>query len=132
MVSPVPSLTQPAQSAHLFDDDVIAAIAGNAPREVKEVPLKWLAVFRHRKVSFAKSIAHRIEVVEVSVVSNPDDKHKVEGKVVCELDVTEDMINESGYLHEGCAVFLIDESGHETEDREYEHVNRPRDGYLSQ
>ncbi|KAG6872720.1 hypothetical protein C0995_007287 [Termitomyces sp. Mi166 len=105
----VPSAQSAVRSVRLFDDDVIAAVAGNAPREVKEIPLKWLAIFRARKVSFANSIAHRIKVVEVSVVNNPDDQHRIEGKVVCEIDVTEDMLNESGYLHEGCAVFLIDE-----------------------
>ncbi|KAG5719673.1 hypothetical protein E4T56_gene2060 [Termitomyces sp. T112] len=114
MVSPLARPIPPVQSAkpsvHLFDDDVIAAVAGNAPREVKEIPLKWLAVFRSREVSFAKSIAHRIKVVEVSVVKNPDDRHRIEGKVVFEIDVTEDMLNESGSMHEGCAVFLIDET----------------------
>ena len=93
MVSPLAHPTTPAPLAkppvHLFDDDVIAAVAGNAPREVKEIPLKWLAVFRSREVSFAKSVAHRIKVVEVSVVQNPDDRHKIEGKVVLEIDVTE-------------------------------------------
>ncbi|KNZ72678.1 hypothetical protein J132_02111 [Termitomyces sp. J132] len=93
MVSPLARPIPPVQSAkpsvHLFDDDVIAAVAGNAPREVKEIPLKWLAVFRSREVSFAKSIAHRIKVVEVSVVKNPDDRHRIEGKVVFEIDVTE-------------------------------------------
>ncbi|KAG6917680.1 hypothetical protein DXG01_001655 [Tephrocybe rancida] len=73
-------------STHTFPDDVVAEVAGNAPREIKEVPLKWLALFRARKVSFANPIAHRIKVVEVSVVQNPEDEKRIEGRVVCEID----------------------------------------------
>ncbi|KAG6836388.1 hypothetical protein H0H93_008533 [Arthromyces matolae] len=73
-----------------FTDDAIASVEGNAPPEIKQVPLKWLAVFRRRKVSFANSIAHRVKVTEVSILKSPDDEHRIEGKVVCEIDVTQD------------------------------------------
>ncbi|KAF8076893.1 hypothetical protein FPV67DRAFT_1473054 [Lyophyllum atratum] len=92
-----------------FPDDVISQVAGNAPREIKEVPLKWLAVFRARRASFAKSVASRVRVVEVSLVKNPEDPCRIEGRVVCEIDVTSDMLGGTGNMQHGCAVFLIDE-----------------------
>ncbi|KAF5387650.1 hypothetical protein D9615_000771 [Tricholomella constricta] len=92
-----------------LSDDMISQVAGNAPREIKEVPLKWLAVFRAREVSFANSVAHRVRVTEVSIVKNPEDPRRIEGRVVCEIDVTQDMLSPTGNMHEGCAVFLIDE-----------------------
>lgn len=71
-----------------LEDEVVSLISGNAPREIKEIPIKWLAVFRHRKVSFASLIADRVRVVEVSIVENPEDPVKIDGRVVCEIDVT--------------------------------------------
>ncbi|GLB34280.1 hypothetical protein LshimejAT787_0111640 [Lyophyllum shimeji] len=92
-----------------FPDDVIAKVGGNAPPEIKGVPLKWLAAFRARDASFAKSVATKVKVVEVSLVQNPEDHCRTEGRVVCEIDVTSDMLNATGNMHDGCAVFLIDE-----------------------
>ncbi|RDB19954.1 Acyl-coenzyme A thioesterase 13 [Hypsizygus marmoreus] len=92
-----------------FPDKVISQISGNASPEIKQLPLRWLAVFHGRKGSFANSISSRVKVVEVSVIRNPEDPRKTEGRVVCEIDVTEDMLNGSGVMHEGCSVFLIDE-----------------------
>ncbi|KAF9458490.1 hypothetical protein BDZ94DRAFT_102837 [Collybia nuda] len=92
-----------------LEDEVVSLVSGNAPREIKEIPIKWLTIFRNRKISFANSIADRIKVVEVSIVENPEDPFKIDGRVVCEIDVTSDMLNATGAMHEGCAVFLIDE-----------------------
>lgn len=118
-----------ADPIKLVEDDIISQIAGNAPREIKEIPLKWLALFRSRKNSFANPITSRVKIVEVSVIQNPEDQQRTEGRVVCEIDVTEgknaseswkytawrlklpDMLSRSGVMDEGCAVLLIDEYG---------------------
>ncbi|KAG5639027.1 hypothetical protein H0H81_007640 [Sphagnurus paluster] len=71
-----------------LSDELLASVAGNAPRKVKEAPLKWLAIFRSRDNSFANAVAQRIRVAEVSVVKNPEDPRRKEGRVVCELEVT--------------------------------------------
>lgn len=63
-------------------------IRGNAPVSVKELPVKWLAVFRSRGNSFAHFIAEKMSVVEVDIVPSADDEKKVEGRVVVEVDVT--------------------------------------------
>jgi acyl-coenzyme A thioesterase 13 len=75
LVSPLP----PTLTSH---------IQGNAPASIKELPVKWLAVFRSRGNSFAHSIAERMQVVEVDIVPNIDDEEKMEGRVVIEVDVT--------------------------------------------
>ena len=70
-------------------DELVYQVGGNAPREVKEVPLKWLAIFRSRPGGFSNSIARRIKVVEVSIVKNHNDPFVEEGRMVSEIDVTE-------------------------------------------
>lgn len=70
-------------------DELVSHIAGNASREIKEMPVKWLTLFHARKGSFANPITSRVKVVEVSVIKNPEDQCKMEGRVVCEIDVTE-------------------------------------------
>ncbi|KAF8645320.1 hypothetical protein AX16_007907 [Volvariella volvacea WC 439] len=116
-----------------YPDDLISRVGGNAPRAIKEIPMKWLGLFHARKQSFARSVAVRMEVTEVwvnaydlgaakpVVVDGVDEEMlmvgrkaevggAMEGKVVVELDVTQDMINgRTGMLSEGCIVFLIDE-----------------------
>jgi acyl-coenzyme A thioesterase 13 len=74
-------------------DELVEIIQGNAPRHIKEIPLKWLAIFRSRPGSFSNSItnsiAKRVKVVEVSLKNNPDDPALQEGRMVAEIDVTE-------------------------------------------
>ncbi|KAF8958497.1 hypothetical protein BDZ97DRAFT_1841709 [Flammula alnicola] len=90
-------------------EDVIAGITGNASPEIKEIPLKWLSVFRNKGKGFAGDIAGRVRVTDVSIVASVDDPLKMEGKVTMEITVTPDMCNGQGVLDEGCIVFLIDE-----------------------
>lgn len=68
--------------------DVISCIKGNVPAKIKEIPVKWLALFRNEGKSFGGSISGRLRVTEVSVLPNVDDPLKMEGKVVCEIEVT--------------------------------------------
>ncbi|KAF8204565.1 hypothetical protein BJ912DRAFT_1027965 [Pholiota molesta] len=90
-------------------NNLTAEITGNVSSEIKEIPLKWLAIFRNRGKGFAGKIAGRLRVVDVSVVPNPDDSSKMEARVTTEIDVTPDMCNAQGTLDKGCIVFLIDE-----------------------
>lgn len=108
-------------------DSVISQINGNAPREAKELAVKWLAVFHASPNCFARSCSNRIKVTEVSISENTEFPTRMEGKVICEIDVREgslsghwrneindevympDMVNEAGDLQEGCIVLLIDE-----------------------
>ncbi|KAJ6480414.1 hypothetical protein C8R45DRAFT_832196, partial [Mycena sanguinolenta] len=47
-------------------------------------------------------------VTHASVEEKVEEALKREGKVVCELTVTEDMLNGLGTVHGGCSAFLID------------------------
>ncbi|KAH6914651.1 hypothetical protein BKA70DRAFT_1368572 [Coprinopsis sp. MPI-PUGE-AT-0042] len=76
-------------------------IRGNAPAGIKELPVKWLAVFRHR--------GNSMRVVEVDIVPSVDDEEKIEGRVVVEVDVIPEMRSAEGVLHQAALVFLIDE-----------------------
>lgn len=69
--------------------ELLAGISGNAPDEIKELPVKWLTIFRKHGKGFAGAIAGRLKVTEVSVVAHTDDPLKAEGKVITEIDVTE-------------------------------------------
>lgn len=69
--------------------EFLAGISGNAPNEIKELPVKWLTIFRKDGKGFAGGITGRLKVTEVSVVPHPDDPLKMEGKVITEIDVTE-------------------------------------------
>ncbi|PPQ68625.1 hypothetical protein CVT25_005535 [Psilocybe cyanescens] len=89
--------------------DITSGITGNTPLELKEIPVKWLAIFRNKGTGFGGNISARIKVVDVSVVPNPDDPLKMEGKVTCEIEVTPDMCSSGGTLNQGCIVYLIDE-----------------------
>ncbi|KAH9482267.1 hypothetical protein JR316_0004365 [Psilocybe cubensis] len=90
-------------------DDITSSITGNTSVELKEIPVKWLAIFRNNGSGFGGNISARINVVDVSVVANGDDPLKTEGKVTCEIEVTPDMCNSNGILNEGCIIYLIDE-----------------------
>ena len=64
-------------------------ITGNVTQEIKEIPVKWLIMYRARGNSFGVRIAERIQVVDVSVVPNIDDPLKHDGRVTTEIEVTE-------------------------------------------
>ncbi|CAA7259320.1 unnamed protein product [Cyclocybe aegerita] len=90
-------------------DSLLDSITGNVPREIKELPVKWLAVFRNEGTGFAGNVGERVKVTDVSVVAGVDDPLRMEAKVTTEVEVTEDMCDSQGVLHEGCIVYLIDE-----------------------
>ncbi|KAJ7290642.1 HotDog domain-containing protein [Mycena rebaudengoi] len=57
---------------------------------------------------FGDSIIQGLVVTHASVEKKADEPLKTEGKVICELVVTEDMLNGGGNVHGGCSAYLID------------------------
>jgi acyl-coenzyme A thioesterase 13 len=70
-----------------LDPSLTAHIDGNAPVSIKELPVKWLAIFRSRGNGFCHDIAERVVVTEVSIGPRIENPEKIEGKVVCEVEV---------------------------------------------
>ncbi|TFK24722.1 hypothetical protein FA15DRAFT_669292 [Coprinopsis marcescibilis] len=99
-------------SSEPFD---VSKVAGNASPEIKE-RISNLHKFLHTFVPaqykdvafFGRSIQERFVVTEVSVLEKKDEPSKLEGRVVVELDVNEEMINGGGNIHGGCSAFLVD------------------------
>ncbi|KAJ6612099.1 hypothetical protein B0H10DRAFT_1808124 [Mycena sp. CBHHK59/15] len=89
-------------------DAVVSGIQGNAERKVKEMAVKWLNIFHAHPDCFAGSSSRRINVTEVSV--NPSTlEDALVGTVVCEIDVTEDILDGQDELSNAFIVLLIDE-----------------------
>jgi len=86
----------------------IVDITGNAPVEIKELPIKWLALFHDNGKGFAGSIMSRVKVTDVSIIHDSSTL-RLEGKVSCEIEVTPDMCDEQGVLAQGCIFTLLDE-----------------------
>ncbi|KAF8210003.1 HotDog domain-containing protein, partial [Mycena galopus ATCC 62051] len=57
---------------------------------------------------FGDSIIQGLVVTHASVEKKADEPLKTEGKVICELVVTKDMLNGGGNVHGGCSAYLID------------------------
>ncbi|TFK44002.1 hypothetical protein BDQ12DRAFT_731952 [Crucibulum laeve] len=92
----------------------INAIAGNASGDIKHILGNPGAFFANRTGEefssplFGESIQNRLVVTEISVDKKEAEPKKLEGKVVLEIDVVEDMLNGGGNIHGGCSAFLID------------------------
>ncbi|KAJ8494489.1 hypothetical protein ONZ45_g13218 [Pleurotus djamor] len=89
------------------DTPDMSHIAGNASPEIKAViatPM-W---FEQVQNSFGVTIFKRINVTEVSIVPKTDEPLKKEARVICELEVSEDMLNGGGKIHGGCSATLVD------------------------
>ncbi|KAF9498888.1 hypothetical protein BDN71DRAFT_311977 [Pleurotus eryngii] len=85
----------------------VSNIAGNASSDVKAFvtnPL-WIA---NSGTSFAIKIVKNIVVTEVSILPKNEEPLKKEARVVCEIAVTEDMLNGGGKIHGGCSATLVD------------------------
>ncbi|KAJ7279028.1 hypothetical protein C8J57DRAFT_1305321 [Mycena rebaudengoi] len=85
-------------------------ISGNASPQIKEFFSELSNVFGSRRVNdkpaFGNDIATRLSVTHASIDKKADEPLKEEGKVVCELIVTEDMLNGGGNVHGGCSTFV--------------------------
>ncbi|KAF7326868.1 hypothetical protein MVEN_02580700 [Mycena venus] len=62
----------------------------------------------NQKPEFGDFIVERLVVIHASVQNKSEDLMKKEGRVVCEIVVTEEMLNGGGNIHGGCSAFLID------------------------
>ncbi|KAJ7266432.1 HotDog domain-containing protein [Mycena haematopus] len=60
------------------------------------------------KPGFGDPIIARLVVTHASVENKAEEPLKQEGRLVCELTVTEDMLNGGGNVHGGCSALLID------------------------
>ncbi|KAJ6468961.1 HotDog domain-containing protein [Mycena vulgaris] len=86
-------------------------ISGNVAEEMKAALSDLPTTFGTRsfdKPIFGDSIFKRMQVTHASVNNKAEEPLKKEGRVVCELVVTEDMLNGGGNVHGGCSAFLID------------------------
>ncbi|KAJ6476211.1 HotDog domain-containing protein [Mycena sanguinolenta] len=86
-------------------------ITGNVDPATKEIFSDIPQLFgmnRSEKLGFGDSVVRGLVVVHASVDNKADEPLKQEGRVVCELTVTEDMLNGGGNVHGGCSAFLID------------------------
>jgi len=97
------------------EDIDVSRIAGNTPDHVKALignTSFFLAYARTldgvKGPIFGESITKRVVVTEVSVEKKAEEPMKLEGRVVCELTVEDDMVNGGGNIHGGCSAFLID------------------------
>ncbi|KAJ7619444.1 HotDog domain-containing protein [Roridomyces roridus] len=90
----------------------MTGITGNAPDEVKEVLSNIPNLFGAQQANvaggFGDSIVQRLQVTHASLEAKADEPMKKEGKVVCELEVRQDMLNGGGNVHGGCSAFLVD------------------------
>ncbi|KAF7373385.1 Acyl-coenzyme A thioesterase 13 [Mycena sanguinolenta] len=86
-------------------------ITGNVDSATKELFSDVTQIFglnRSEKPGFGDSVARGLVVVHASVDNKAEEPLKQEGRVVCELTVTEEMLNGGGNIHGGCSAFLID------------------------
>ncbi|KAF5333617.1 hypothetical protein D9611_002767 [Ephemerocybe angulata] len=90
----------------------VSAISGNAPVEVKEFVGDVSGIFanntEHQGPLFGEAIQDRLRVTEVSINQKAEAPKKLEGRVVIETIIEEDMLNGGGNIHGGCSAFLID------------------------
>ncbi|KAI6034864.1 hypothetical protein F5J12DRAFT_1843 [Pisolithus orientalis] len=91
----------------------VSLIGGNVSTEVKQAFFDVLCE-QIKKVNaegvkgFEPEIASRTLWKEMSVLKKAEEPGKLEGRIVYEITVEEDMINGNGALHGGCSALLID------------------------
>ncbi|KAH8108368.1 HotDog domain-containing protein [Phellopilus nigrolimitatus] len=93
---------------YVYDKDRYKDIAGNASDEIKQHLAGILFTFMGRGKGFADAIGGRVKIIEVNIQEKAEEPQKREGKVVCEIDVEDDMVNGGGNVHGGCSAYLID------------------------
>ncbi|KAJ7158290.1 HotDog domain-containing protein [Mycena crocata] len=87
-------------------------IEGNANEDIKDLFSNLSILYGSQRVSdkpaFGDSMIERFVVTYASIDNKAEEPAKQEGRFVCELIVTEDMLNGAGHLHGGCSAFLVD------------------------
>ncbi|TFK28978.1 hypothetical protein FA15DRAFT_664624 [Coprinopsis marcescibilis] len=91
----------------------ISHIEGNASDEIKRMLSSTFDLFinpqgKKKGPIFGEDIQRRLVVTEISIVKKAEEPKKLEGRVVLECIVAEDMLNGGGNIHGGCSAFLID------------------------
>ncbi|KAJ7041119.1 hypothetical protein C8F04DRAFT_1031509, partial [Mycena alexandri] len=84
--------------------------SGNIAPGMKEALSNLPNLFGMRSIAhpgFGDSIISGLVVTEASVQPKAEEPLEEEGRVVCEITVTEDMLNGGGNIHGGCSAFLI-------------------------
>ncbi|KAL5525412.1 hypothetical protein ACEPAF_9282 [Sanghuangporus sanghuang] len=104
---PLP-LPLPSPPMYVYDDTRHASIAGNAPASAKQQMVSALCVFMHGGSGFADAIGGRLVITEAEVARKREEPERTEARVVCEIDVEQDMVNGGGNMHGGCSAYLID------------------------
>ena len=95
-------------------DAVLKSIKGNVPKTVKTVVshILWFYAFeRPTKNRFGDSVGLRTQTTEIDFVDqdrSDTSNNSRSMRMVCELNVTEDMVNYEGTLHSGCIAYLMD------------------------
>ncbi|KAF7326954.1 4HBT domain-containing protein [Mycena venus] len=86
-------------------------IQGNIDPEIRDlfsdIP-NLLGLDRLEKPGFGDSILRGLVITHASVQTKAEEPLKQEGRVVCELTVTEEMLNGGGSVDGGCSALLID------------------------
>ncbi|THH04595.1 hypothetical protein EW145_g5407 [Phellinidium pouzarii] len=93
---------------YILDEERYKKITGNASDEIKQHLVYSLYTSMARGQGFADSIGGRLRVSEADIHKKPDEPTKLEARIVCEIDVTLDMLNGGGSLHGGCSAYLVD------------------------
>lgn len=83
-------------------------VGGNASQDTKAYITRMLSTLSTSRKSFAVDIGGRLVVTDISILKKSEEPSKLEGRVVCEITVDEDMINFGGNLHGGCSAYLVD------------------------
>ncbi|EGN94327.1 hypothetical protein SERLA73DRAFT_188142 [Serpula lacrymans var. lacrymans S7.3] len=89
----------------------LSLIEGNTSLDFKQVLFRSLDERRNKAISpkgFEREITSRLTWKEVSLVRKAEEPEKLEGRVVMEIIVEEDMLNAADNLHGGCSGLLVD------------------------
>jgi len=105
MALPLDNKTNPSSLGAAAAD---SRIKGNLPPNVKQMLDTVMHEVMARPNVYGASIGERVSITEASIVPKTEESTRTEARVVCEVTVTEDMLNPEGSLHGGCAAFLID------------------------
>jgi len=106
--SPEPPLITGPFGDFEADSTIVEQVGGNASFNVKALVVHLNDLYSLKGRGFGNSISSKLVFTEVSIVPKVDEPKKLEARVVCELDVTDEMLNGAGKLHGGCSAFLVD------------------------
>ncbi|KAJ6557717.1 hypothetical protein B0H19DRAFT_1261315 [Mycena capillaripes] len=91
-----------------LSDALVSTIKGNAPRDVKEMTVKWLDIYHSPPKCFSGTWTRRTVVTEVSLDPNPlEDRGSL--TMVCEIDVTQELLDGRDKLSNAFVITIIDE-----------------------